>query len=228
MSHDQPHPDDERVSRLLADARHTEPLPSEVAARLDRTLEGLAEERRTPTRSVAPVVDLAARRRRRLVTGLVAAAAVVALGVSLPQIDLGGGSDSESAGSADTAASEREGGSVGREFASSEADSGDGADAGDPTTGEAAEPNAPMTTPAEVRPESFKKDVAAARDRATDDAQAILCGEPPADAEEVVPVRYADREGYLVFGVTEGGRQEVTLYLCPGGELTRRAVVPAP
>ena len=42
MSHDQPHPDDERVSRLLADARHTEPLPPEVAARLDRTLEGLA------------------------------------------------------------------------------------------------------------------------------------------------------------------------------------------
>ena len=58
MSHDQPHPDDERVSRLLADARHTEPLPPEVAARLDRTLEGLAEERRTPARSVAPVVDL--------------------------------------------------------------------------------------------------------------------------------------------------------------------------
>ena len=48
MSHDQPHPDDERVSRLLADARHTEPLPPEVAARLDRTLEGLAGERRTP------------------------------------------------------------------------------------------------------------------------------------------------------------------------------------
>lgn len=226
MSHDQPHPDDERVSRLLADARHTEPLPPEVAARLDRTLEGLAEERRTPVGSVAPVVDLAARRRRRLATGLVAAAAVVALGVSLPQIDLGGGSDSQSAGSADTAASEREGGSVGREFASSEADSGD--DAGDPTTGEAAEPNAPMATPAEVRPEAFKKDVAAARDHATEDAQAILCGEPPADAEQVVPVRYADREGYVVFGVTEGGRQEVTLYLCPGGELTRRAVVPAP
>ena len=228
MSHDQPHPDDERVSRLLADARHTEPLPPEVAARLDRTLEGLAEERRTPARSVAPVVDLAARRRRRLATGLVAAAAVVALGVSLPQVDLGGGSDSESAGSADTAASEREGGSVGREFASSEADSGGGADAGDPTTGEAAEPNAPMATPAEVRPESFKKDVAAARDLATDDAQAPPCGEPPAGAGQVVPVRYADREGYLVFGVTEGGRQEVTLYLCPGGELARRAVVPAP
>ncbi len=166
MSHDQPHPDDERVSRLLADARHTEPLPPEVAARLDRTLEGLAQERRTPARSVAPVVDLAAaRRRRRLTTGLVAAAAVVALGVSLPQIDLGGGSDSESASSADTSASEPEGGSAGREFASSEADSGGGADAGDATTGEAAEPNAPMATPAEVRPESFKKDVAAARDR---------------------------------------------------------------
>ena len=157
-----------------------------------------------------------------------AAAAVVALGVSLPQIDLGGGSDSESAGSADTAASEPEGGSVGREFASSEADSGGGADAGDATTGEAAEPNAPMATPAEVRPESFKKDVAAARDLATEDAQATPCGEPPAGAEQVVPVRYADREGYLVFGVTEGDRQEVTLYLCPGGELARRAVVPAP
>ena len=86
-----------------------------------------------------------------------------------------------------------------------------------------------MSTPAEVRPESFKKDVAAARDLATGRRPgAPPVRRPPAGAGQVVPVRYADREGYLVFGVTEGGRQEVTLYLCPGGELARRAVVPAP
>ena len=224
MSHDQPHPDDERVSRLLAEARHTEPLPPEVAARLDRTLQGLAAERRTPADPVAPVIDLAARRRRRIAAGLVAAAAVVALGVSLPSLDLGGGSDADSAGSADTAAdaptSTLEGQS--RELASS------GADSGEDSSAESGEPAAPMASPAEVRPEQFKKDVAAARDQAPDDAVASVCGDLPPGAEWVVTVRYAEREGYLVFGATEGDRQEVALYLCPGGELARRTVVAAP
>ncbi len=225
MSHDQPHPDDERVSRLLAEARHTEPLPPEVAARLNRTLQGLAAERGAPAEPVAPVIDLAARRRRRLAAGLVAAAAVVALGVSLPSLDLTGGSDADSAGSADTAAdaptSTLEGQS--RELASSGADSGE-----DSSSAESGEPAAPMASPAEVRPEQFKKDVAAARDQASDDAVASVCGDLPPGAERVVTVRYAEREGYLVFGATEGDRQEVALYLCPGGELARRTVVAAP
>jgi hypothetical protein len=228
MPPDQPHPDDERVSRLLADARHTEPLPVEVAARLDRTLADLAAERPSPAEPVAPVVDLAARRRRRLATGLVAAAAVVALGVSLPNLHLTGSPVGDSASSADSAADQDSSalGGQSRELASSEADS-----SGEPSSsaeaGEAGEPAAPLATPAEVRPGRFNKDVEAAREGAFDTSLTV-CGDLPPGAEQVVPVRYADREGYLVFAAAQGDRQAVTLYLCPGGEPARRTVVAAP
>ncbi len=84
---------EEHVRRLLADARHTEPTPDAVVARLDKVLAGLADE---PARS-ADVVHLA-HRRRRAATLLVAAAAVVVVGVGLSQV-LPNGGDSESADS---------------------------------------------------------------------------------------------------------------------------------
>ena len=78
-------PSEEQVRRLLADARHDEPMPDDVADRLDRVLADLrASARRTP-----PPVDLGARRRRRVGRNLlVAAAAVVVLGVGISQVDL--------------------------------------------------------------------------------------------------------------------------------------------
>lgn len=78
-----------RLRRLLAEARHTEPLPGDVAERLDGVLAELAAHgRESPTR----VVRLDSRRRRRSVAGLVAAAAaVVAVGIAVPRIDLGSG-----------------------------------------------------------------------------------------------------------------------------------------
>lgn len=99
--------DDERVRRLLAQVRHTEPLPAEVAARLEGVLAGLVSERRAGDRvadagtSVTPrydsrVVDLAARRRKTVTNLLVAAAAVVVLGVGISQVlpdGLGSGDD---------------------------------------------------------------------------------------------------------------------------------------
>lgn len=93
------------VRRLLGDARHDEPIPTEVAARLDAVLARL--EAGEPVRSEEPaaarVVDLETRRRRdRARTLLVAAAAVVAVGVGVSQLDLGGISDGDSALSADS------------------------------------------------------------------------------------------------------------------------------
>lgn len=73
------------VGRLLADARATEPLPAEVAARLDRVLIGLGEERGGTPVPAGNVIALASRRRRASIL-LVAAAAVVAIGVGLGQI----------------------------------------------------------------------------------------------------------------------------------------------
>ncbi len=84
------------VRRLLAEARHDEPLPVEVGDRLDRVLADLS---RDPLDRSAPVIDLAARRRRRNAAGLlVAAAAVIVGGFGVGQvIDVGGSADSDSA-----------------------------------------------------------------------------------------------------------------------------------
>ena len=48
--------EDERIRRLLADARHTEPMPEAVVARLDRVLSGLSDDRteRGPSGPTAP------------------------------------------------------------------------------------------------------------------------------------------------------------------------------
>ena len=93
------------VRRLLADARHDEPMPAEVAERLDRVLSGLGrDEPGSP--GVAPVIDLAARRRRRNAAAVMAgAAAVIVAGFAIGQVIDVGSSDS-----ADTAASSSDSG----------------------------------------------------------------------------------------------------------------------
>src|SRR5688572_21810095 len=87
-----PPADDERIRRLLAEARHTEPMPEAVAARLDGVLAGLSADRTRLGQQGAhedhraPVVDLAARRRRRTAANLlVAAAAVLVVGFGISQ-----------------------------------------------------------------------------------------------------------------------------------------------
>jgi hypothetical protein len=93
------------VRRLLAEARHDEPVPADVADRLDTVLAGLPrDEPGSP--GVAPVIDLAARRRRRNAAAVLAgAAAVIVAGFAIGQvIDVGsddaGGGGSSAAGSA--------------------------------------------------------------------------------------------------------------------------------
>src|SRR6478735_677668 len=83
MPNDDLTPQDEQVRRLLSDARHDEPMPDDVAARLDEVLAGLRDDR--------PPVDVAARQRRRHVRSWVlAAAAVVVIGVGANQVDWSG------------------------------------------------------------------------------------------------------------------------------------------
>jgi len=89
------------VRRLLAEARHDQPIPVEVGDRLDRVLAGLSrDEPGAP--GVAPVLDLAARRRRRNAAALLAgAAAVIVAGFGIGQvIDVGGSADDAGGGSA--------------------------------------------------------------------------------------------------------------------------------
>ena len=99
------------VRARLAEARHTDPVPDDVVARLDAVLADLTADRReqdaTPGASVVPLSSAPARRRRALATGLVAAAAAVAFGVALPQVidSTGGSDDATSASTADSGGS---------------------------------------------------------------------------------------------------------------------------
>lgn len=104
------------VRARLAEARHTGPVPDDVRSRLDAALAELTAERRElDPAPLAPVVPLGSRRRRALASGLVAAAAVVVLGVALPQVldSSGGSGGSDSASSADSGGSAAQGDEVG-------------------------------------------------------------------------------------------------------------------
>ena len=110
MSRDRPAPDDDALRRLLAEVRHAEPVPDDVAARLDRALLTLETEQGTEqaseqgappeptTGQPAAVVPLRSpkRRQRRRVAVLAAAASVVAaLGIA-QALRTGSGADSAS------------------------------------------------------------------------------------------------------------------------------------
>ncbi|HYF73598.1 MAG TPA: hypothetical protein VD864_12300 [Nocardioides sp.] len=246
-------PAEEQVRRLLADARHTEPMPDDVAARLDRVLSGLAGERRDAEiadRSVAVATDLAAARRRRTARNLlIAAAAVVAIGVGLDSADLtvSGGEDSMSSGAADAAGE--------AEPAAPEAAQGEGGrteadgDGGPPREQDAAKDgslvtgaySAPLARLSEDRfgnqvrrlqregVRSELRDTAADRvDGLFSLGRALRPGCPTRDwgAGLLVPVRYDGDLGALVFREPSGDTQVVDLFLCGSDEPARSITLP--
>lgn len=103
--------DEARVRALLAGVRETEPMPADVAARLDDALGGLAAERAALEPVPADnVVPLTRTRRHRVVAVLGAAAAVAVLGLGIGTFFQQSGSDDmDDAGSADSALAERGG-----------------------------------------------------------------------------------------------------------------------
>ncbi len=112
-------PEEARLRRLLADARHTAPMPDDVVGRLDDVLARLAVEEPVVPRVVEPehpdpaVASLDARRRRtlrrRVAGGLLAAAALVVGGVAVPQLLSGTMSGSADSMTGDNAGPEAEG-----------------------------------------------------------------------------------------------------------------------
>ena len=93
------------VRQLLAEARHDEPIPTDVADRLDTVLAGLTRDQ-PGAPGVAPVIDLAARRRRRNAAAVLAgAAAVIVAGFTMAQvIEVDSNDAGDSATSADAGA----------------------------------------------------------------------------------------------------------------------------
>ena len=231
-----------RVARLLADARVQEPIPLEVAARLDRVLEGMAGEHVLgPGEMHAPVVDLAARRRRRVVTLLAAAAAVVVAGVGVGQlVDNPSGDD---AGTNSAVNADDEGGGAGadeREL-----------DAAPP---EAAEPSAaPPLTEDQVRalgqPKKMTAGTFAAQVRSLQDQPGVRtdassgmmrgrdlaapemdfsCGPADYGVAKLMAVRYNGMPAVLAYRPPKGDTQVVDLLQCGSADLVRSTTIPLP
>ena len=227
-----------QVRRLLADARHTEPTPDDVVARLDRVLADLASE---PDREAA-VVHLADRR-RNVGRWLVAAAAVAVLGVGVNEVvDLAGSSGgSESLTASDESAGEEE-----PAAAPEAAGGGAAADSRDAT----------RTRPYRVSEDDFSRDVDALRvlpldavsgSVENDDGELSSDGQGMYDrgalrraaSQEVcepggwgrggyVPVLYDRAAGWVVLRRPQGETQVVDLFICGSEQAVRSVTLPVP
>ena len=220
---------DEQVRRLLADARHTEPVPDEVVARLDRVLAGLAAE---PARE-ATVVRLADRR-RRATRMLVAAAAVVVLGVGINQVLGGvGGSMDEATSGADSGATSDEEPATAPELSD---DAGAGPD-----------DRATRARPFRVSAQKFSRDAVELQglssayeydgsSEAQTDGQrntsllraAVQDVCDPGDWGKggYVPVLYDRAPGWVVIRPEQGDSQVVDLFLCGSEQAARSVTLP--
>jgi hypothetical protein len=223
---------DQEVRRLLEDARHTEPMPPDVVARMDRVLDDLADE---PSRR-APVVHLA-RRRRRVASLLVAAAAVVVVGVGIGQV-VGTGSDgdadsSSAGGSADDAPAAQSDG-AGDSAESVAPERNQGAD----TLGEESFVSGKLF---KLRPDELSADLArvqsyaVANDLSTAAADARVyrqvsraCRSGDWGAGTFVPVRYGSQPGVVVFRRPLGDVQVAEVYLCGNPDPVRSLTLPTP
>ena len=227
-------PQHDAVRRLLAEARHDEPTPPEVVARLETRLAQLQAERTaelTAAAGTAPVIDLGSRRRRLAAIGVMAAAAVVVAGVALGQVLPQGGSGSDSATSAESDAGA--GTDTDTDLRSGGDDSGAGA---------ALEPTSPEELSGKVRATEALPEVSL--DAELDGALTSLRSQTPASsyaADAVVACRVGDvgrgrrvlvqvdgRPGLVIFRAPTRARQEADLFLCGDPEPLRTLSLPAP
>jgi hypothetical protein len=225
--------EDERIRRLLAEARHTAPMPDAVVARLDRVLSGLAGERaeRAERASQAQVVDLAARRRRTAGQLLVAAAAVVAVGFGITQVLPNVGSGSDDSPSAVTAEENADAGDAAGEDGSARNASPESA------------PEAPSATSGDAKSafrissDEFGSDVRRVRNEVELDSDTASlfeyptsgCLTAPIDAgSKVVAAMYDGAPAAVVLKPPSGDVQVVDLYLCGDVEPRRSITLMAP
>lgn len=254
----------EAVRRLLAEARHDEPVPGEVADRLDRVLAGLAEADGLVDGSSAPtgeslgahpteaveaapgsaVVDLGARRRRRVVGLLGAAAAAVVLAIGVGQVVEHDGSRSDGGSQADNAESatrERsdEGAGSAEDGTADTPDDSAGTGTQQPSS---VQPPGPVDVP-RLGSSGFGEAVAGLRERAsvetTDDGATVdgaslttsptfVCGSTPVGPGRLLAVTYIGRPAILAYRPVTGETQTVELLQCDTGTVVRSVVVPAP
>jgi hypothetical protein len=220
-------PSEEQVRRLLADARHDDPVPDDVVARLDRALADLqGEARRTPAPADAAPIDLGARRRRRIARNLlVAAAAVVVVGVGISRVDLAGQSDKDA--SSDSGAA-----SAPQETARDDEAGGDALMVRGRVLVLSSEDFDQQARRARLSRELDSAAAAPLAEGYSSDADMgsaarAWCNDPAWGVGERIPVRYDGRRGVLVLRPASGGSRATDLYLCGETVPTRSTTVPA-
>jgi hypothetical protein len=233
-------PEEERVRRLLADARHDGPAPPEVVARLDEALAVLISERGDAplegprAQPPAPVVDLGARRRRMAGVGLLAAAAVVVAGVAIGQAlpRMQGSDDASTSGGV---AAESDGAE--REFGGED---GAGSDSGGAADDEGRQPKTYLSPGLAGFPELFTfderldddlldlRDAPPASSSAGGSSRASVCEVPGVGRGRRVVAQIDGALGLVVFRRADGATQQVDLYVCDDPVAVRTLTLPAP
>jgi len=218
---------DESVRALLASAKHTEPAPPHVVARLDDALAALVAQRREER---APVVTLASRRRRVASTALLAAAAVVVFGVGITQV-LPSANESavdSSAGSSPASLEDPTLTQLDRTHDAQEPGSSESSAAGADQSQRSAQEKAPLSsadpdTGALTSTVALKPQVRGLfPSRVYDSTLADpTCPIPGAGSAARLAMTYDGLPGVLVYRVPVAGRQQVDLYLCGEGDPLR-------
>jgi hypothetical protein len=215
-------PEIAEVRRLLADARHLEPMPDDVAARMSRVLGRLSDETPAarPESAHRNVIAIAPQRRRRAAALLVAAAAIVVGGVVIQNIHLSSAGDSAATSAAPDSQKQAQGGAEDQSEPPSTPNSASSADA--------------PKTPVKIRPRRFSSDAERARQdlgksayRVEQDTAKAVCTDVPRSAQ-ALPATYKRFDATLVFRRPQGGSQVVELFLCGSSSPIRSVTLPVP
>ena len=219
------------VRRLLAEARHVEPMPADVVSRMDEVLAGLAEPPSSQPAERDGVVLIDAHRRRRVAALLVAAAAIVVGGVVIaPHTQHGGPPSASSQADASGGGAPKSAPGDGLVPQSND-DSQNGTNGGDKA--QSAHPLRMRDGRVVVRPRRFSTDALRSRellDAATADEFALKalrgCTDVPTHAD-LVAAEYQRAPAALVYRHARGGSQVVDLYVCGSPRPVRSTTLPA-
>lgn len=246
------------VRRLLAQARHDEPVPDDVAARLDDVLAGLVADEGVDDLEVfesdsgsnpAPVTDLAAARHRRRKAGrlLLAAAAVVVAGVAVGQnLDGVQSGDAESADAGGDAPAAEPRDTVERQPTEADGEAGGTSGDDEPTSASASSLLDGLQAPIPLTSENFAADVErelagipAVRREATalnlngvtaytETNTDFVCAVGAYGEGATLPAYYDSEEAVLVLRRPRSGLQRVDLLTCGTAVELNSAELPAP
>lgn len=230
--------DDARIRELLSGARATGAMPTDVAARLDDVVAGLAAERvpvdPVPADNVVPITRT---RRHRVVAVLGAAAAVAVFGLGIGAVLEGESEDMGDAGSAGTVERGANDGDLADE---GEAGANDSLSATEEDNGDVRPETERLDDRAyAVRSRHLSRDLARIQSlvlpepAAADYERSLLhapkgfaCELPVGGSGVLVGVRYDGRPAFVRFLDPMGDSQVVEVLQCRTGDLLRSTTLP--